>query len=149
MELGTFRPVKAMCCVNKLTTWYSSAQLLLCLYALMDMCIYFRNILSFLFIIILVIYLPDSRPVKLLNHGSIKYLDTKLSSVVVQLVESLHHKMGGSRFDSHCCVWKVSSHLFLLSTFSSPWAHSFSNRNEYRGIYLGVNCGRRIELKTL
>ena len=113
------------------------------------MCIHFRNVLSFLFILILVIYLPDSRLALLLNRGSIKYLDIKLSPAMVQLVESLHHKIGGSRFNSQYSVWKVSSNLFLLSTFSSPGVHSVSNRIEYRGIYLGVNCGRRLELKTL
>jgi hypothetical protein len=39
---------------------------------------------------------------------------------VAQLVQALHHKTGGSGFDSQYIAWKFSSDLLVTSAFSSP-----------------------------
>jgi hypothetical protein len=66
-----------------------------------------------------------------------------------RFVEALRNKTGGPTFDSRWGPWKFSSDLILLSTFSSPWVHSASNRNEHQGLSLRAHCGRRVELTTL
>jgi len=65
------------------------------------------------------------------------------------LVEALRHKMGGSVLDFRWGLWKFWSDLFLLSAFSSREAHSSSNRNYYKGLFLRIKCGWDVELKTL
>jgi hypothetical protein len=52
-------------------------------------------------------------------------------------------------FDSWQVSWKFFSDLFLLSTFSNTGVRPASNTNEYKGIFLGVKCVRRVELTAL
>jgi hypothetical protein len=44
---------------------------------------------------------------------------------------------------------KLPSDLFSLSAFNSHEVHSASNRNEYQGISLEVQCHRRVELTAV
>lgn len=60
-------------------------------------------------------------------------------SEMLQLVEALGHKTGGSGLDSRYGPWKYSSDLVLLSAFSSPDTQA-SNRNENQGIALEVSA---------
>ena len=41
------------------------------------------------------------------------------------------------------------SDLFLLLSFSSPGVYSDPNRNKYQGIFLAINCDRRVKLTTV
>jgi hypothetical protein len=98
-----------------------------------------------------ILQLHSGRGVLSHNCAKKRFVMTKLNTAIkciLQLVMALWYKMGGSGFDSKQGPWKFSSDLFLLSAFSSPGVHSSNNRNEYRGIFLGVRGGRRVELTT-
>ena len=44
---------------------------------------------------------------------------------------------------------KFLSDLFLLTAFTRLGVHSASDRSEYQGISLWVQCGRRVELTAV
>ena len=59
--------------------------------------------------------------------------------VVVQLVEALHYKPEGSRFDSRWCHWNFSL-TYSFRLHYGPGVDSASNRNEYQEYCLGVGA---------
>jgi hypothetical protein len=59
---------------------------------------------------------------------------------VAQLVEALRHKTEGPVLYFRWGPSKFSSDLIFLSTFTSNWVHSASNRNEYQGVSLWVKA---------
>ena len=66
----------------------------------------------------------------------------------MQLVEALHYKPEGCRFNSRCCNWNFS----LTQSFRphyGPGVDSASNRNEYQVYFLGGKGSWCVGLKTL
>jgi hypothetical protein len=72
-----------------------------------------------------------------------------MGRAMTQLAEAPPHKKGGPGFDS---LWG----FLEISEFPNPSVHSIVlgstqpfNRNKYQGTFLGVNCGRGVQLTTL
>jgi hypothetical protein len=66
-------------------------------------------------------------------------LEVEINALLtLELDGGVHHKTGGSGFDSRYGHWRFSSDLFLLSIFTGPGVHSASDRNENQGISLGL-----------
>jgi len=67
---------------------------------------------------------------------------------VAQLVEALHYKLEGSRFDSRLCHWNFSLTQSFRSLYG-PGVDSASNRIEYQKYFLGGKGGRCVQLTIL
>jgi len=58
---------------------------------------------------------------------------------VAQLVEALHYKLEGHRFESQWCHWNFSL-TWSFRLYYGPGVDSDSNRNEYQEYFLGVKA---------
>jgi hypothetical protein len=71
-----------------------------------------------------------------------------LGRPATQLLQAFSHKMRGPEYNSRWGSWKISSYPVLLPAFRNTGFHSAAKENDYQGVFLGVNCGRRVQLTT-